>query len=120
MDSFSASSDSFCEPDSPYLFTTEHGAVLQCSCCGRLQLMFDDIVLLLTRRDFRCLHKAVASAMQRIEDAPPSWWRLAAPGSPTENSVRVHSEEVEALHELLCGAAAMLELDVLLEKTVGQ
>ncbi|WP_141491607.1 hypothetical protein [Longimonas halophila] len=119
MHGFNASPTPFCEADSPYLFSTNRGAIFQCSCCRRLQLMFDDIVLVLSPRDFRCLSDAVETAMQQIDDAVPSWWRLSAPGRSPKSGVRVHSDDIAALRDLLQGTAAMLELDGLLADTLG-
>jgi len=76
--------------------------------------MFDDIVLVLSPRDVRCLSDAVNAAMQQIDDAAPSWWRLSAPGRPPKSGVRVHSDDIAALRDLLQGTAAMLELDTML------
>lgn len=76
--------------------------------------MFDDIVLVLSPRDFRCLSDAVETAMQQIDEVAPSWWRLSAPGRSPKSGMRVHSEDIAALRDLLQGAAAMLELDTML------
>jgi hypothetical protein len=35
----------------PYLFTTDYGRVLHCACCGRVQIEFDDLLLLLNGSD---------------------------------------------------------------------
>jgi len=59
--------------ESLYLFETANGAVLHCDCCDRFQVMFDDVVLLLTKRDFEQLLHTVAAAAEQMRDHPPCW-----------------------------------------------
>ena len=101
-------------PASPALFETAHGAVLHCACCDRFQVMFDDVLLLLTKRDFEQLLHTVAAAAKKVQGHPPRWWRLATPTDAGEVRVPVQSDELLALHDLLKGAAVMHELDAML------
>jgi len=100
--------------DAPYLFKTANGAVLHCDCCDRFQVMFDDVLLLLTKREFRQLLHTVAAAAEAVRDAAPRWWRLSTPTDAGEVSVPVKSGELLELCDLLQGAAVMRELDAMM------
>jgi len=100
--------------DSPYLFETANGAVLHCDCCDRFQVMFDDVLLLLTKREFRQLLHTVQAAAETVRDAAPRWWRLCTPTDAGEVTVPVKSGELLELADLLQGAAVMRELDAMM------
>jgi len=101
--------------DSPYLFETTNGAVLHCDCCDRFQVMFDDVLLLLTQREFSQLLHTVAATAETVRDAAPRWWRLSTPTGAGEVTVPVKSSELLELADLLQGAAVMRELDDMLK-----
>ena len=88
--------------------------MLHCACCDCFQVMFDDVLLLLTKHDFEQLLHTVTAAAKKVRDHPPRWWRLATPTDAGEARVPVQSDELLALHDLLKGAAVMHELDAML------
>ena len=110
--------DAAFDPETKFLFETEHGTVLHCACCGRFQVTFDEVVLLLDRRDFQRLLRTVETAAEQVQGAPSRWWRLYTPTDAGEVSVPVRSSELVELCDLLKGAAAMLELGTMLDETL--
>ena len=53
----------------PYLFETPHGSVLHCACCGRVQIVFDGLTLLVQRLCFEELRREVAQAVGAVRRA---------------------------------------------------
>jgi hypothetical protein len=108
------------DPETECLFETEHGTVLHCACCRRFQVTFDEVVLLLDRRDFQRLLSTVETAAEQVRGMPHRWWRLYTPTDAGEVSVPVRSDELLELRDLLKGAAVMHELDDLLETVTAR
>lgn len=107
--------DAAFDPDTAVLYETVRGSVLHCDCCGRFQITFDEIVLLLGRQDFQRLLRTVETAAGQVREAAPRWWRFYTPTDAGEVSVPVRSSELMGLCDLLKGAAVMHELDDMLE-----
>lgn len=99
------------------LFQTPHGRVLRCACCGQIEITFMGERLRVSPADFHTVAETVAHARREIrnaDEAPPRW-RLSAQTPVGSVSVAFCAEELAALHALLDGAAAMLELDRMLD-----
>jgi hypothetical protein len=105
--------------DSPPIFQTPNGKVLRCSCCDRIEVVFGNISVaeepyLFDR--FRRLVKQLGvdtQARQHDDDRPVL---LSVDGD--RFAFRFTPAEVHELEELLDGAAAMLELDEMLDETL--
>lgn len=108
--------DSVLDPEAPCLFETNHGTVVHCTCCGRFQVTFNGIVLLLGVKDFERLLHTAAAAAERVRNHPPRWWCLSVPTDAGEVCALVKSDELLELCDLLKGAAAMRELDAILNE----
>jgi hypothetical protein len=106
--------------DSSLIFQTPNGKVLRCECCGRIEVVFGNLGVaeepdLFVR--FRSLVKQLdvdAQARQHDDERPIF---LSVDGD--RFTFRFTREEVYELEELLDGAAAMLELDEILDETLG-
>lgn len=112
--------DAAFDPETACFFETERGTVLHCTCCGRFQVTFDEIVLLLDTPDFQALLCTVEEAARQVRGVPRRWWRLHTPTDAGEVRVPVQSDELLELYDLLKGAAVMHELDDLLETVTVQ
>ncbi|NBC18774.1 MAG: hypothetical protein GVY18_15835 [Bacteroidetes bacterium] len=110
-----SSTDATPIPESAPLYETDAGAVLYCDCCGRFQVTFDEIVLLLTTPGCGRLLDTMAQVVPHAREAPPRWWRLYTPTDAGPISVTVRSSELLDLYDLLKGASVMLELGHLLD-----
>lgn len=95
----------------PYLFETRDGRVLRCACCGRIQIEFRGLTLLVDTDEFETLLGTLDEVLDRVEDDNSGSWRLAAPTDAGEVSVRLEHGELRALHKLLDGAQAMRRLE---------
>lgn len=96
------------------LFETPDGTVRHCACCGRVQITFQEEVLLLDVPTFQDLARTVKRAAAQVEATDTGWWQLAARADAGERHVLVCAEEFLAFRDLISGAAAMLELHHLL------
>lgn len=95
----------------PNLFDTSDGAVLHCDCCGRIQITFRGLSLLISVREFDVLCRTVAKAWEDLDEVDdPSTWRLSADTDAGDVSVTLHIDELRALRRLLNGAYAMMTL----------
>jgi hypothetical protein len=95
----------------PNLFETPDGSVLHCACCGRLQIAFRGLTLLITRDRFGTLRGTVAEAWEAMQEhASARAWRLSATTDAGDLSVTLRPDELRGLQRLLSGAAAMLTL----------
>lgn len=104
------------------LFETPHGAVLRCTCCGHLEITFMGGTLRIPPEDFATVAETVADTWNEIEGAETSAhkWTLRAETARGPVSVTFSPDEMAELHDLLHGAAAMLELDDLLAEVLQQ
>jgi hypothetical protein len=103
--------------DSSLIFQTEHGKVLRCACCDRIEVVFGNFAVAEEPFLFQRFRRAVK---QMDVDAPA--------GDPDEErplllsvdgdrfALRFTRAEVLELEELLDGAAAMLELGEILDE----
>lgn len=95
----------------PNLFDTPDGAVVHCDCCGRIQVTFRGLSLLISVRQFDVLCRTVAKAWDDIEeDDGTRTWRLSADTDAGDVSVTLRFNELRALRHLLNGAYAMMTL----------
>lgn len=103
------------------LFATKHGQVVHCTCCGQIEITFRGERLRLPSSDFDALVATVDQAWHDIQETatPSTRWRLAAATSAGPVSVTFATPEVAALHELLDGASAMMELDAILKDVLA-
>lgn len=103
--------------DSSLIFQTEHGKVLRCACCNRIEVVFGNISV--AEEPF--LFKRFRHAVKQLDvDAPA--------GDPDDDrpillsvdgdrfALRFTRDEALELEELLDGAAAMLELGEILDE----
>ncbi|MFB6249431.1 MAG: hypothetical protein ABEL97_12755 [Salinibacter sp.] len=100
-----------CNLHDPHLYNTRRGRVLRCACCGRIQIEFCGLTLLVDADEFETLLGTVAGILDDIEDGAEGGWRLAAPTDAGEVSASLDADELRALYELLAGAQAMRALD---------
>lgn len=95
----------------PHLFKTSNGSILHCGCCGRIQIAYRGLLLLITVDEFDTLRKTVSHAWDEIDAAKEApAWRLSADTDTGGVSVNLRLEELRELHHLLQGAASMLAL----------
>lgn len=93
------------------LFETRYGHVLQCACCGRIQITFREHTLLVDTEELETLCKTIAQAWREIEDAEGSTqWELQAGTDAGPVSVTLTKPSVRTLHTLLQGAWSMYSL----------
>jgi hypothetical protein len=95
----------------PYLFETRDGRVLRCACCGRIQIEFRGLTLLVDIEEFETLLGTLDEVLDKVEDDNSGSWRLAAPTDAGEVSVRLTLDQLRALQTLLDGAHAMRKLE---------
>lgn len=101
----------------PTLFETPHGRVAHCADCGRFEITFLGERLRVPPSDFCAIAQTVECAWHDIQAAPQSGsqWRLAAQTAAGSVTVTFDADELTALHNLLHGTQAMLELDAMLQ-----
>lgn len=93
------------------LFETRYGHVLQCACCGRIQITFREHTLLVDTEELEVLCKTIARAWREIEDAEGSTqWELQAGTDAGPVSVTLTKPSLRTLHALLQGAWSMYSL----------
>jgi hypothetical protein len=100
-----------CSLHTPYLYDTRAGRVLRCTCCGRIQIEFRGLALLVDAEEFETLLSTVVEVLDRIEEDDAGPWRLAAPTDAGEVSASLDAQELQTLYELLTGAQAMRTLN---------
>jgi hypothetical protein len=100
-----------CSVHEPNLYETRDGHVFRCACCGRIQIEFRGLTLLIDTDEFEALLGTLAEVLDEIDDESSDSWRLAAPTDAGEVSVRLDIDELQALYELLAGAQAMRTLE---------
>ena len=106
--------------DSSLIFQTENGKVLRCACCDRIEVVFGNISV--TEEPF--LFKRFRHAVKQIDAEEQADRRdderpilLSVDGD--RFAFRFTREEALELEELLDGAAAMLELDEMLDEELN-
>lgn len=101
-----------CSLHDPHLYDSRDGRVYRCACCGRIQIEFRGLTLLIDADKFQNLLGTVVGILDQIdEENQTGTWRLAAPTDAGEVSAAFDADELQALYELLAGAQAMRTLD---------
>lgn len=104
--------------DPSLIFQTEHGAVLRCACCDRLEVQFGNIALAEEPSVFHHFCDVV-QAMDLCTPAQPASARpVILPVDGDKLNFRFTRAEAAELKELVRGAQAMLELDDILDETL--
>ncbi|WP_022836828.1 DUF6686 family protein [Salisaeta longa] len=106
--------------DTSVLFQTEHGTVLRCACCNRIEVVFGNIALAEEPPLFARFHRLVAGLDldALCADHPDVSHPVVLSADGDKLAFRFTCDEARALRELLDGAAAMLELEGLLQETL--
>lgn len=100
-----------CSLHAPTLYDTRNGRILRCACCGRIQIEFRGLTLLIDADEFETLLGTVVEVLDDIEGGADGGWHLAAPTDAGEVSATLDADALRALYELLAGAQAMRTLD---------
>jgi hypothetical protein len=100
-----------CSLHDPHLYDTRDGRILRCECCGRIQIEFRGLALLIDAEEFETLLGTVVEVLDGVEETDAGPWRLAAPTDAGEVSASFDAQELQALYELLAGAQAMRTLN---------
>lgn len=104
------------DDDAPYLFQTDHGRVLHCTCCHRFEVSFKQMQLRMERDAFAQLVDEIGQLpLERWEPGSFGVLRLTPPGAPSEVRLMLARHELRELCELVQGAAVMSELDDLID-----
>ncbi len=103
---------------SGYLFETDQGSVLRCTCCGRFEVRFNN---LLVQVDEACLGRLSAAAAHLAARPPsvPCALRLTPDGCTQPVHVLLQRHEWADLAGLLEGACVMTELENILADVLG-
>ena len=100
-----------CSVHEPHLYETRDGHIFRCACCGRIQVEFRGRTLLADPDEFETLLGRVEGLADGIEEKASNEWVLSVPTDEGKASLRVGSNEIDALHTLLVGAQAMRTLE---------
>ena len=100
-----------CSVHEPNLYETRGGHVFRCACCGRIQIEFCGLTLLIDTEEFEALLGTLAEVLDEIDADASDSWRLAAPTDAGEVSIRLSVDQLRALYDLLAGAQAMRTLE---------
>jgi len=100
-----------CSVHEPHLYDTRDGHVFRCACCGRIQIEFRGLTLLIDTDEFETLLSTLAEVLDEIDADASDSWRLAAPTAAGEVSIQLTVDELQALYDLLAGAQAMRALE---------
>ena len=93
------------------LFETRHGHVLQCACCGRIQVTFREHTLLMDADELETLTATIKRAWRKVEDAEEAeQWRLQAGTDAGPVSITLTEPSLRTLYALLQGAWSMYTL----------
>ncbi len=104
----------------PYLYHTRHGHVLHCGCCNRFELRFRTTLVRLDGDFFPKLVSEVnALPVDHWEPESYGVLRLTPPPSPVDINLLLFRHDILELQDLLSGAAAMAELDTMLDETLS-
>lgn len=95
----------------PHLYRTPDGSVMHCNCCGRIQVAFRGLTLLITVKEFDGLCRTVAQVWEDIDpEEDVCSRRVSADTDAGEVSVTLQIDELRALRRLFNGAYAMMTL----------
>jgi hypothetical protein len=93
------------------LFSTRYGHVLQCECCGRIQITFRDHTLLVDEDELEVLTDTIKHAWQNVQDTDgPDQWELQAGTDAGPVAITLTEPSIRTLHALLQGAWSMYTL----------
>jgi len=95
---------------SPNLYDSRDGRVLRCDCCGRIQIEFRGLALLIDAAAFENLLGTVIEVLNSLEGNEDASWRLSAPTDAGPVSATLNVEALRTLYDLLAGAQAMRTL----------
>ncbi len=95
----------------PHLYDTRNGHVFRCACCGRIQIEFRGLTLLIDTDEFETLLGTLAEVLDEIDGDTSDAWRLSTPTDAGEVSVQLTRDQLRALYELLAGAQTMYTLE---------
>ncbi|RMH61360.1 MAG: hypothetical protein D6685_09435 [Bacteroidetes bacterium] len=102
------------------LFQTEQGIVFRCRCCGWFNVVFGPVILAQDRRGFNELRTLIDRLRPEVDPARHAGARCYHLHTANRQiGLAFTQEEMDELRELLAGAAAMDELDALLQGTLG-
>ena len=95
----------------PYLFRTRFGSVLKCDCCGRLELRYLDVHIIVSEEEFNAMRGALTRLeAERAKHPQTTGWRLTTYEDGRACPVQYAAVDVVRLHTLVEGAAAVIEL----------
>ena len=92
------------------LYDTRDGRVFRCECCGRIQIEFRGLSLLIDAQEFEGLFGTLVRGLEERSGDEGNTWQLTAPTDAGEVSVSLTLDELQALYELCAGAQAMRTL----------
>ncbi len=92
------------------LYDTRDGRVFRCECCGRIQVEFRGLSLLIDAQEFEALFGTLVQGLEERGGDEGNTWQLTAPTDAGEVSVSLTVDELQALYELCAGAQAMRTL----------
>jgi len=94
-----------------HLFSTRYGHVLQCDCCGRIQITFHEHTLLVDEDELEVLTDTIKHAWEEVRDAEgQDRWKLQAGTDAGPVSITLTEPSLRTLHALLQGAWSMYTL----------
>lgn len=94
-----------------HLFSTRYGHVLQCDCCGRIQITLRDHTLLVDEDELEVLTETIKHAWRNVRDTDgPNQWKLRAATEAGPVSITLTEPSLRTLHALLQGAWSMYTL----------
>lgn len=106
--------------DGPYLHQSLHGHVLRCTSCNRYEVVFRHVHVRLPPDHLGHLVRAVRSLpVEEWEAKGFGVIRLTPEDAPVEIHLKLFGNDVLELCELLDGAVAMAELEVMLENVLN-
>jgi len=106
--------------DGPYLYATKQGYVLRCACCGRLEVCFRNLLLSANEEQF-CSLQEIVSRMCQVSGAHPCphLWNVACVSGAGSSKALLDAGDIREMDELLKGASAIIELEAMLDATLG-
>jgi len=105
--------------DPSVIFQTPNGKVLRCACCDRLEVVFGNIALAEEPVLFERLRQIVKQLdLDALESRVDGDRPILLSVDGEKLAFRFTRAEAVELHELLDGAAAMLELGTMLDETL--
>ena len=93
------------------LFETRYGYVLQCECCGRIQITFREHTLLVDADDLEVLTNTIKHAWEQVRSADAQdQWTLQAGTDAGPVAITLTEPSLRMLNALLQGAWSMYTL----------